>query len=215
MDRDQILALTVDGFNGSGQPTFEQWIEEFEDNAIAVQWGDLQRFIYGKQLLKGAAKLFVRSQSGISSWDSLKSALRREFGTNISSIQIHRALRNRRQRQGEDLREYLYAMMEIGKPLNLDDSSLIEYFIEGIHDTKINKSNLYQATCVPDLKEQIKVYEKVRSNRPPSSNAKQAQLTSMGKVSTSSGAISKRCFNCGDRQFAFCSGLSAQAFFMF
>jgi len=41
--------------------------------------------------------------------------------------------------------------MEIGKPDNLDDPSLIEYFIEGIPDSRADKSNLYHTYTIPYL----------------------------------------------------------------
>lgn len=182
-------------FSGSGRPSYEQWLEDFEANAEAVGWDELQRFIYAKQLLKGGAKIFIRSQSGIISWCSLKHALQQEFGVALSSVEVHRALRNRRKHQGEDLREYLYVLMEIGKPIKLDNASLIDYFIEGIPDTRSNKSNLYQAKTIQELKEQIKVYEKIQANKPQtSSNAK----SSSNKVPPSSTTKVRGCFNCGD-----------------
>jgi len=46
-------------FKGSSQPSVHSWIQEFEDNATAVQWNSLQMFIYSKQLLKGAAKIYI------------------------------------------------------------------------------------------------------------------------------------------------------------
>ncbi|XP_067616118.1 uncharacterized protein [Eurosta solidaginis] len=147
-------------FSGSGYPSVEEWLEIFEENASSVQWDELQKYIYGKQLLKGAAKLFVRSQRGISNWGSLKHSLKTEFSTLIPSIEVHRLLRNRRKRPSEEYREYLYSLMEIGKPINLDEKSLLEYFVEGIPDTRAGKSNLYQAKNVQELKEQIQIYEK-------------------------------------------------------
>lgn len=59
-------------FSGSGQASIEKWLEIFEENAAAVQWNELQKFIYAKQLLKGGAKMFVQCQKGIKDWDSLK-----------------------------------------------------------------------------------------------------------------------------------------------
>ncbi|XP_018799510.1 PREDICTED: uncharacterized protein LOC108975469 [Bactrocera latifrons] len=70
---------SMTSFKGTRRPSFEQWLEGFEANASAVRWNELQKFIYAKQLLKSAAKIFIRSQRGISSWSSLKLALRQEF----------------------------------------------------------------------------------------------------------------------------------------
>jgi len=86
-------------FNGSSQTSVYSWIQEFEDNAAAVQWNSLQMFIYSKQLIKGAAKIFVRSQPGISNWSTLNRALEAEFGSEVSAIKVHRMLKNRRKGQ--------------------------------------------------------------------------------------------------------------------
>jgi len=51
-------------------------------------------FIYSKQLLKGAAKIFVRSQPGISNCSTLKRALEAEFGLEVSAIKVHRMLKS-------------------------------------------------------------------------------------------------------------------------
>ncbi|XP_017475696.1 PREDICTED: uncharacterized protein LOC108365966 [Rhagoletis zephyria] len=137
--RDIVDSLSM--FNGSGSPSIEDWLEEFEENATAVHWNNLQKFIYAKQLLRGAAKMFVRSQRGVTDWSSLKQALKSEFGIVVSSMEVHRMLRNCRKRQNESYREYLYNLMEISKPIELDELSLVTYFIEGIPDSNANKRN--------------------------------------------------------------------------
>ncbi|GBP13175.1 hypothetical protein EVAR_91283_1 [Eumeta japonica] len=139
------ISDSLSSFSGSDSLSIRQWVDEFEENAEVVGWNNIQKFIYGKQLLKGAARLFVRGQVGLRDWDSLKGALVAEFGESLSSIEIHRLLRNRRKGDNETFREYLYTLMEIGKPIDLDVASLLEYFIEGIPDSKSSKSNLYQA----------------------------------------------------------------------
>ena len=149
-------------------------MEDFEDNAEAVGWNQLQRFIYAKQLLKGAARLFIRSQSGVKSWSMLKEVLIEEFGAKITSIEVHRMLRNRKKRSNESCREYLYTLMEIGKPIQLDENSLIQYFVDGIPDSKFGKSILYQARNIEELKHNIKTYEKIRG---PSQQASTSKFT--------------------------------------
>ena len=47
--------------------------------------------------------------------------------------------------------------MQIGKSVKLDDDSVIQYFADGI---------LYQATSVEDLKDKVKIYEKIRRSTP-------------------------------------------------
>lgn len=159
------IADSLTSFSGAGSLSVEDWLDEFNENAEAVHWNSLQKVIYAKQLLKGAAKLFIKSQRGISSFNMLAQALRSELSITVSSVEVHRMLRNRRKCQNEDYKEYLYSLMELVKPNKLDDMSLIEYFVEGIPDSRQNKINLYQAKTISVLKEQIRVYEKVRAGR--------------------------------------------------
>lgn len=183
------IADSMSKFSGSDSLDIRHWFEEFEENAETVGWNDIQKFIYGKQLLIDAAKLFVRSQSGLKSWDRLKAALLEEIGETLPASEIHRLLRNRRKRQNETYREYLYSLMEIGKPIKLDD-----YFVEGIPNSRINKSILYQAKSIEQIKEQIKIYEKIHSS---SSKENKKLNASEVKEEKDSGARKKSCFKCG------------------
>jgi len=101
-------------------------------------------------------------------------------------------LKNRRKGPNEDYTEYLYSLMEIGKPVNLDDPSLIEYI------TTANKSNFYQARTLQELKEQIKVYEKIRCSRPQLLNTAKSHNTNENKKPDMIKQDSKKCFKCGD-----------------
>ncbi|XP_036347914.1 uncharacterized protein LOC118757296, partial [Rhagoletis pomonella] len=197
--RDIVDSLSM--FNGSGSPSIEDWLEEFEENATAFHWNNLRKFIYAKQLLRGAAKMFVRSQRGVTDWSSLKQALKSEFGIVVSSMEVHRMLRNRRKRQNESYREYLYNLMEISKPIELDELSLVTYFIEGIPDSNANKSNLYQAKTVKELKIQLSIYEKVRDGRQEVNSSGSVRSGEGNKASTGLGNNkdqTKRCFKFGD-----------------
>ena len=51
-------------FSGEGAPDVELWIQEFEDR--------MQCYIYAKQLLTGAGRIFVRGQAGVRDWGALK-----------------------------------------------------------------------------------------------------------------------------------------------
>lgn len=56
--------------------------------------------------------------------------------------------------------EYLYSIIELGKPIGHDEESTIEYFIDRIPTPKTQQANLYQAITIKQLKEQIQIYEK-------------------------------------------------------
>ncbi|XP_036347175.1 uncharacterized protein LOC118756523, partial [Rhagoletis pomonella] len=195
------LGDCISPFTGEGSVDIKFWVNEFEMNAAIVKWNDLQKFVYGKQLLRGAAKLFIKSQSNVNSWVSLKTALINEFCCKLSSSEVHKILKNRRKNANETFREYLYNIIEIGKQINLEEASIIDYFIEGIPDSKFNKTVLYQAKSVEDLKEQVKIYEKIRR-----SNVALGKVESndTAKDKGSSGVkpkaeLVKRCFKCGDK----------------
>ncbi|KAL7743336.1 hypothetical protein ACLKA6_012498 [Drosophila palustris] len=153
---------SVSKFSGSDSDDITKWIEELEDCAATVQWNQLQLFVYAKQLLVGAAKSFARSLRDVRNWEALKSNLLEEFTVKLSSAEVHRKLQKRQQKKGESLQEFLYALMEIAKPIKLDDASLIEYFVAGIPDTRANKAMLYQARTIKQLKSQIDAYKKSR-----------------------------------------------------
>ena len=193
--RDIVDSLST--FSGTDSLDIRHWVEDFEENAETVGWNDIQKFIYGKQLLTGAAKSFVRSQSGLKNWESLKNALIDEFGETLSTSEIHKMLRKRRKNQNETYREYLYALMEIGKPINLDVPSLLDYFVEGIPDSRFNKAILYQAKTVEQMKEQIKIYEKIRTSSNKDSKKTNAPNNVELKEEKSGSARKKNCFKCG------------------
>lgn len=194
------IADSLSSFSGTDLVDIRDWVVEFEENAEIVGWNSIQKFIYGKQLLKGAARLFVRSQSGLRNWESLKNALIEEFGEKLCSADVHNRLRNRRKNSNETYREYLYALMEIGKPINLDVQSLIDYFVEGIPDSRFNKANLYQAKTVEELKEQIRIYEKIRASRDKDANKSKETHGVAYREEKNKTVGKKNCFKCGNSE---------------
>ena len=54
-------------------------------------------------------------------------------------------------------------MLYIGSHVSLDDKSLIEYFIEGVPDARLNKATLFQSKSIRELKENSLVYENIRN----------------------------------------------------
>nr|XP_036232567.1 uncharacterized protein LOC118683567 [Bactrocera oleae] len=177
-------------FYGNDTCDVHHWVVEFDEIADTVGWNNLQRFVYAKQLLKGAAKWFVRGLVGVRDWSSLKRSLD-EFGEKICASEVHRVLRNKRKQTKESLQEYLYSIIEIGKPISLDEKSIIEYFVDGIPDAKTNKGILYQAKTVGELKEQIRIYEKVRGVQIAATKGYGGQIATESK-----GLMKKKCFKC-------------------
>ncbi|XP_070855345.1 uncharacterized protein [Drosophila suzukii] len=182
---------SVSSFSGSEQDDVNHWLSEFDDVAITVGWHNLQKFIYAKQLLIGAAKLYIKSTSGVRGWIELKNGLKEEFGKKLCSAEIHKILRQRQKQPKETCIEYLYSLMEISKPINLDEESLVSYFVDGIPDSKINKAGLYRAKSVRELKEEVFIYEKMKGMGNSKDNFNRE---STGKQTQSN--FLRKCFKC-------------------
>lgn len=138
--------------------------------------------------------MFVRSLSGVNSWSLLKEELVGEFGAKLAAIDVHRMLKNRKKKGNESFREYLYAMVEIGKPIKLDNESLIQYFVDGIPDSKFGKSILYQAIDIHDLKDKLKIYEKIRGAGQQASTSKPSLELDKKNISSKQ----RKCYKCGE-----------------
>jgi len=54
--------------------------------------------------------------------------------------------------------------MESSKPINLDEESLVLYFVDGIPDSKVNKAGLYLGKSIKELKDEVFIYEQIRGN---------------------------------------------------
>lgn len=83
-------------FTGDETKNVQRWIEEFEEYSQMLNWNELQKFIYGKRLLKGSAKIFVEFESKAKSWNTFKTTLTKEFDVTKSSALIHKQLTERK-----------------------------------------------------------------------------------------------------------------------
>ena len=82
---------------------------------------------------------FLSGVNLILSWDSLKDVLKFQFERKLSALDIHKPMKSHRKKQNESFREYLYGFQEIASSIALDEASIIEYFIDGISDSRVIK----------------------------------------------------------------------------
>lgn len=194
---------SLESFYGDSKRDVIEWIAEYEDISDMCKWSDIQKYLFARRLLKGAAKLFIESTSNISSWEKLKSVLKEEFGGDIPSINIHQLLSTQKMKEGETCLEFFYKLKQIAKKGKVDDKSLIAYVIAGIPDTILNKTVLFEASTCIELKEKFKVYERMKSQL--STYKQKFGDNGSSKSSTErfipkrkpEGLVSKRCSNCG------------------
>ncbi|KAI4475974.1 hypothetical protein M0804_013959 [Polistes exclamans] len=144
-------------FNGEDKLLIDHWIHDFEDTSALLGWNDLQKFIYGKRMLKGAARQFISFEREIKSWDSLKRSLIREFQVKVNSATIHVQLSKRGQQTSESSRMYIYSMQEIANQGNIEEDALIQYIADGLLGERRDKAILYGSRTLTEFKITIRI----------------------------------------------------------
>lgn len=158
---DDVKSVVVP-FAGDGLIEVNKWIREFEEFAATAGWMNLQKFVWGKRLISGAAKSVIQAE-GATTWDEIKRILLNEFKETLNSAKIHLMLSDRKKRSNESSREYFVAMKEIGNRGNVEFGSVIQYVIAGIEDKEINKIMLYGALNANQFNEKLDLYDLVNS----------------------------------------------------
>jgi hypothetical protein len=191
-------------FSGDETMSVKKWIEEFEMYAITFNWNDLQKYIYCKRSLNGAAKIFVECESKPLTYKDLKIALINEFQSKVNSADIHKKLQKRKMRPDETFREYLYQMIGIASQAEIDEPSIIDYVIKGIKDHPNNKMILHGSSSIKDFKSKLEIYEKAKSEY--SERSDNNHVKSSTPVDRSNFEKKQRfCFNCGSKNHEFYS----------
>lgn len=135
---------SMNTFSGEDNYRIEVWIDDFEQHAVLFQLSDFDKLILAKKLLRGAAKLLLRSIF-VPTWDDLKDALENEFGSRLSSKEAHNLLKTTKKRSDQSMRDYVLRMREVGVTNKIDKESIIQYIIDGINDGQANKVMLFGA----------------------------------------------------------------------
>ncbi|KAM8716084.1 hypothetical protein ACLKA7_003035 [Drosophila subpalustris] len=118
---------SIRSFDGTNTIPVEVWIKEYEEQATLMQWNEFQKFLFGKKALKGIAKLFVLSERGLNSWNSLKQALLTEFKSSVTSKQIHEQLTETKRGSNECVFEFFYKMKDIASRGEIADDAFIQH----------------------------------------------------------------------------------------
>lgn len=184
-------------FDGSDKLLVDRWVSEFDETAMLMHWDQFQMFVFAKKSLRGLAKLFVQSERGITSCQRLKDALKDEFKYSVNSAQLHKQLGERKMKKGEGIYEYFFNMKELASRGSIEDSSLIQYVIDGVSDLNINKTVLYGAKNIRELKEKLRVYETMK-DKCRSTTEEKAQ-NKKDDVCKQKGTKLLNCYNCGEK----------------
>ncbi|XP_037931255.1 uncharacterized protein LOC119666053 [Teleopsis dalmanni] len=180
-------------FDGESNKKIEDWLLDFESISVVCKWNQVQRFLYCKRLLRGAAKLAVEAETGVNSWEILKRTLRTEFRCQELE-NLHKKLENMKKRSNESFLEYFYKMKKVASRGTVEETHLIEYIIARIPDSSLNKATLYQSCTLEQLKINLKAYEKFKADQ---EKKKRCQGRNNYDNYYSGNQVNKRCNNCG------------------
>ncbi|XP_055913761.1 uncharacterized protein LOC129947273 [Eupeodes corollae] len=183
-------------FCGDDDYPIKKWVEVVDDAIITYRFTESESFIYPKRLLKGTAKLFLRSRS-FKSWGELKGALLREFHNHTTATDVHNALRNRKKRRDENFLQYVLAMQEIASSAEIDEQDVITYIIKGIPDSLFNKQLMLTANTVAELKVILRKYEKMRAESQPTTSGYTSKPFQQAKPLLRIESKVK-CYNCNE-----------------
>lgn len=193
------LEKSMTAFSGDDAYGVDIFIKDFEDIANLMQWTGIEKVIYAKRLLKGTAKLFLRSLTGTTTWELLKTGLKEEFGLHLNSAAIHKTISNRKMKPGETYQQYFLQLKELAVLGNIEDDALMEYIIDGIPDNEMNKTILYGASNIKEFRKKLDLYAEIKKKCRTSNKAYNQSTTSKPTTSGWKKPLpKKRCFNCGD-----------------
>ncbi|XP_015123889.1 uncharacterized protein LOC107045976 [Diachasma alloeum] len=191
---------SIETFSGDDHISVVRWINDFEELAETCEWSDIQKVTYAKRLLKGPAKLFVNYEK-FKKWSQLKRGLKVEFAEIIDSHKIHQELAKCKKKPDESFQTYLYKMMDIAAQGDVDLRSVIQYIVTGIPDDPVNKTKLYGAKTVRDLKERFLEYEAMKNEMKLKN--KSVKIDDKKKSTRPGSAVKsgdiKYCYNCGEK----------------
>lgn len=186
-------------FKGDKKHNIHQWIIHFEEQATVFQLSEIQKFIFAKRVLEGAAKLFVEYESKATTWNILKAELEEEFGEQLNSATIHHQLSERKKKSKETFIEYFYEMLAIGSRGNVEHKAIITYTIDGLPGSTATKNFMYDARTIKDFKQKLETFELMQpkmTNQPKNikNNDYQGKRDDKSKNDDE-----QRCRNCGDK----------------
>ncbi|XP_055910752.1 uncharacterized protein LOC129945117 [Eupeodes corollae] len=150
-------------YSGDDNFPIDRWVEHFEEYSETLHLDDRTKFIFGKRLLIGTARIFIRSLK-TRTWTELRNALMGEFKRIVTKADIFSELNARKRRRDETIQQYVLSMQEIASHNPIEEEDLIQFIIKGISDVEINKSILYNANNIEELKSALRKYEKFKNN---------------------------------------------------
>lgn len=91
----------------------------------------------------------------------MRNALISEFGRTVNNKQVHQELSCTKRRNDESYQEYMYRMLDTASHADIKLKAKIQYIIYGLQDDVFNKSILYEARNIKELRMKLTQYENI------------------------------------------------------
>lgn len=188
----------LEKFTGESTKPFSDWVKNYEDVATTCGWNDIQKYLFARKLLRGAARKAVEADKTVIDYKLLVEKLKNEFEEDLPSYEIHRTLMQKKKVASESYLEYFYDMQKIGP--KLDEVSMVRYIVDGLPEEKSKKAILYDATKLAELKTKLKVYDRTHKVKSALSNdrCKNCGSKSHQQDACPDQTKGKRCFKCNN-----------------
>lgn len=185
---------SLEKFTGETTQTVTEWVTNFENIATTCGWNDIQKYLFARKLLQGAARKAMEADKAVIDYGKLVALLKKEFETELTSYEIHRKLMFKKKSSSESYLEYFYDMRKIGP--KLDEVSMVRYIVDGLPGDQNGKSILYDAKTLDELKSKLKVYGTMHNRSSNSENCKNCGSKDHAKGNCPDQQKGKKCFKC-------------------
>lgn len=188
----------LEKFTGETTKTVDEWVKHYEDVAKTCGWNEIQMYLFARKLLRGAARGAVEADETAINYKKLVETLKKEFNKERTSYEIHRDLMHSKKSASKSHLEYLYEMKKMGP--KVDEPSMVRYIVDGLPGEKTEKSILYDAKNLDELKIKLKVYELMHKSKASSTVIRCKNCGSKSHQTDSCPDQQKgtRCFKCNN-----------------
>ena len=148
-------------FNGGSSATFYEWLDEINATLVYRSYTGGEKAAYIYEHLGGEAKQEIkyRTPSERANPQSVLAILKEIYGQPQSLTKLQKQFFDRRQREGESVREYSHALMAIMEEINhcnvreawCGDFALRDQFAENVYDVSLRrelKKNIRQQPTI-------------------------------------------------------------------
>lgn len=152
----------LEKFEGRNKPV-AAWFTAFEDVATACDFSAVQKYLYCRRLLTGAARLAVESETDVGNFDKLKTYLVQTFTEEVKISDIYKELASTRKMSNESSEQYAFRMKRIAGGQTIDGPSMVDFIVTGLPGSPLEKAGLMEATTFETLRAKLPAYDKLQA----------------------------------------------------